>query len=264
MLNNKSWMAVGIVTLALLFGGVFAFTSAAPWGRGFWGMDQGLMGGLGMMGSGMMGPGMMGPGQGSSNGMGQGGMMGGCSRPWWSYGQQAQGPVDSIDQAIGIAQGYLASLDNPDLMLTEIMQFSNNFYGVAEERSTGIGAFEFLIDPVTGAVYPEPGPNMMWNTKYGHMSGWGPMGEMMGSYAFGEPTAEMPVSSDQARLYAWRYLESYMPGLTVDDEITTFYGYYTIHVVQDGQIYGMLSVNGYTGQVWYHNWHGQFLGMREF
>jgi len=25
----------------------------------------------------------------------------------------------------------------------------------------------------------------------------------------------------------------------------------------------MLSVNGYTGAVWYHTWHGSFLGMKE-
>ncbi len=33
--------------------------------------------------------------------------------------------------------------------------------------------------------------------------------------------------------------------LTVSDEITPFYGYYTIDLEKDGQIVGMLSVNGY-------------------
>ena len=41
----------------------------------------------------------------------------------------------------------------------------------AVERLGGIHAFELLIDRHSGAVYPEPGPNMMWNTKYGHMGG---------------------------------------------------------------------------------------------
>jgi hypothetical protein len=250
----KTWTVVGALALALVFGGAFAFTSTAPWGGGLGGMI-----GPGMMGGSMMSGGMMGQGQ----GMGPGQMMGGCPGPWWSYGQQAHGPVESIDQAIEVAQDYLASLGNPDLVLTEIMQFTNNFYGEVEERSTGIGAFEFLIDPVSGAVYPEPGPNMMWNTKYGHMSGWGSMGGMMGGYAFGEPTAEMPVGPGQARQIAQQFLDNYLPRTIVDEEVDTFYGYYTIHVLQGGQIYGMLSVNGYTGQVWYHNWHGQFLGMRE-
>jgi hypothetical protein len=26
---------------------------------------------------------------------------------------------------------------------------------------------------------------------------------------------------------------------------------------------GMVSVNGYTGALWYHWWHGRFLGMIE-
>jgi len=42
-----------------------------------------------------------------------------------------------------------------------------------------------------------------------------------------------------------------------------FYGYYTIHVIKDGEIYGMLSVNGYDGAVWYHNWHGSHIQSRE-
>jgi len=57
-------------------------------------------------------------------------------------------------------------------------------------------------------------------------------------------------------------LKGYLPGSKAD-EVEPFYGYYTIHVLKDGAIYGMLSVNGYTGQVWYHFWHGPFLGMRE-
>ncbi len=30
-----------------------------------------------------------------------------------------------------------------------------------------------------------------------------------------------------------------------------------------GAISGMLSVNGYTGQVWYHAWHGGFIASSE-
>ncbi len=41
-------------------------------------------------------------------------------------------------------------------------------------------------------------------------------------------------------------------------------GYYTVHTLKNGKIYGMLGVNGYTGQVWYHTWHGDFLRMKEF
>jgi len=34
--------------------------------------------------------------------------------------------------------------------------------------------------------------------------------------------------------------------------------------LKDGKIYGMLSVNGYTGDVWYHSWHGYFIQEQDF
>ena len=67
-----------------------------------------------------------------------------------------------------MARDSAATVD--DFAVAEVMEFKNNFYAVVEEPSTGRGAFELLIDPYTGAVAPEPGPNMMWNDKYGHMS----------------------------------------------------------------------------------------------
>jgi hypothetical protein len=162
----------------------------------------------------------------------------------------------TLDQAEQAVKQYLAVAGNPDLAIVEVMEFTQNFYAEVEEQSTGIHAFELLVDPYTGAVYPEPGPNMMWNTKYGHMGG-------MGGYGFRQPTADMPVSAEQAREYAQGYLDTYLPGTNVADEADPFYGYYTLHTLKDGQIVGMLSVNGFSGQVWYHTWHGDFIGMTE-
>lgn len=113
---------------------------------------------------------------------------------------------------------------------------------------------ELLINKYTGQVFPEMGPNMMWNTKYGMMSQ---------AYTGVAPTAKMPVSSKQAKTLAQQFLDAYRPGLTVADA-DTFYGYYTLHTLKDKKIEGMLSVNGYTGDVWYHNWHGAFIEMKEF
>jgi len=188
------------------------------------------------------------------------------ARPLPGPGMPAQAQL-TIDQAIEVVQRCLASLGNPDLVLAEVMEFAYNFYAEVRERSTGIGAFELLVDKYTGAVYPEPGPNMMWNTKYGTMMGCPMMGPGMGMGMIGTfraPTAQMPVTPEQAKAYAQQYLDIYLlPGTVVDEEVEVFYGYYTIHVLQGGRIYGMLSVNGYTGQVWYHWWHGPFIGMWE-
>ena len=61
-----------------------------------------------------------------------------------------------------------------------------------------------------------------------------------------------------SKVNAQQYLDTYYAGTTVG-EVTTFYGYYTIEVENNGNIYGMLSVNSYTGQVWFHTWHGSFI-----
>ena len=177
--------------------------------------------------------------------------------------------VDFLGRLGGLGPGpsrYLQSLTVPGLAIAEVMEFADHFYaGVVEER-TGVHAMELLIDKDTDALYPEYGPNMMRNTKYGMHSGsgWrGMMGGMMGGSGTQEPSADMPASASQALQYAQRYLEACIPGTQVADEADGFYGYYTIHFLKDGQIYGMLSVNGYSGQVWYHNWHGQFVEMLE-
>lgn len=158
--------------------------------------------------------------------------------------------VNSFEQAKGLADQYLAGW-GPDLRVAEIMEFANNFYVIVRERSTGVNAFELLVDRYTGRVMPEPGPNMMWNTKYG----------MMGFR--GTPTANMPISASKASEYAQRWLDSNLLGAEVE-EAETFYGYYTIDVSKGGGTYGMLSVNGYSGEVWYHTWHGTFITEAEY
>ncbi|HIC87804.1 MAG TPA: hypothetical protein EYP04_00115 [Anaerolineae bacterium] len=187
-------------------------------------------------------------------GMGDWGPGAGCG--WWGTAQS--GTSLTLEQAVEAAENYIAVYGNPDLELAEVMEFTNNFYAQAREKSTGRYAFEILINRYSGSVRPEPGPNMMWNTKYGHMGGG-----MMGWWGGAASTGEMTVSPQQARNLAQRYLDAYYPGLEAEEEVDTFYGYYTIHTLQDGQIVGMLSVNGYSGQVWYHTWHGDFIGMTE-
>jgi len=191
------------------------------------------------------GPGsMMGPG----GLIGSGGMMG----PGGPY--RTGEPRISMDQAIQIVNQYLVNRNDPDLKASEILEFSYNFYVGFVEKSTGIHAFEALIDPYTGDMYPEPGPNMMWNAKYGMMSGmmWGTL----------TPSGPMTVTEEAAKGYAEEFLKSYLPGAKIGDA-DRFYGYYTIEILSNDQIYGMLSVNGFTGQVWYHSWHGAFIAMRE-
>jgi hypothetical protein len=79
-----------------------------------------------------------------------------------------------------------------------------------------------------------------------------------------DPNADssMPIDPETAAGYAQNWLDANQPGATVE-EAKAFYGYYTMDVSRGDQIYGMLSVNGYTGEVWYHTWHGEFIRMEE-
>jgi hypothetical protein len=170
----------------------------------------------------------------------------------------------TIDQAKQVAQRYVTALNNPDLKVAEVEEYANNFYVQIHEVSTGNGAFELLVDKYTGNVYPEMGPNMMWNTKYtattGMMGLFSGFRGMMGLQRTASTT--MTVTEDQAKADAQQYLTANYAGTTVGDA-TAFYGYYTIEVLQNGDTFGMLSVDGYTGQVWYHTWHGTFIQQTE-
>jgi len=223
---------------------------AAP-GYGFDGAQKGglldrLFGGYRWGGhGGMMGYGMGGMMGGYGAGM-MGGVMGGCGGMWGGY-PPAAGEEITPEEAEEAIAGYLSYINNPELEVREIMEFEYNYYAIVGEKDTGKGAFELLVDKRTGAVVPEPGPNMMWNLKYGH-------------HATGY-LAENRITSEEAVEIAQRYLDAFFPGWKADDEPVEFYGYYTLHTLdEEGGITGMLSVNGFTGRVWFHTWHGRYLG----
>lgn len=177
------------------------------------------------------------------------------------WGESAE-PL-SLEEVERIIGEWLDDLDQDDLVLGEIMIFDNHAYAQILEKSTGIGAMEVLVDPDTREVYPENGPNMMWNQKYS------PMSSMHGrGWSAGEGTEligaeKMPVTLAEAVSAAQDYLDEYAAGREADDHGSVFYGYYTLHVEKNGEVVGMLSVNGYSGQVFYHTWHGDLLDMSE-
>lgn len=166
----------------------------------------------------------------------------------------------SMDRAEQSVQSFVDATGDRDLELDELMEFQENFYALIKERSTGIGAFELLVDPTTGAVNFEPGPDMMWNTKYRTMMG---RGGMMGWYPGYSADATMPLGSAAAGQDAQAWLDQHLAGISAGTP-DAFYGYYTFHFEKNGVVAGMLSVNGYSGQVWYHSWHGDFIQARDF
>ncbi|MGA9533700.1 MAG: hypothetical protein WBR18_13365 [Anaerolineales bacterium] len=281
---STTWKAILISSAAVIviLGLVMAgFALGRMTGIGSWGVRNGSMMGPAYAGSMMdwdrgpqvgdggyhMGPGagpMMGGYGGMMDGydgmMDEGWMMGGGPRP-------SSSNVDPLDTAVAkqAVESYLENAGYDGLEVREVMVFDNHAYVEVAETETGIGAMELLVDPETLAVYPEYGPNMMWNEKYGHMGGYrGGMGMMMGGYDYrsGAAGGEMEISGDQAVELAQAYLDRAQPGATAD-EPEAFYGYYTLHVLRDGEVQGMLSVHGTSGDVFPHTWHGALVTMTE-
>ena len=169
--------------------------------------------------------------------MGGSGMMGG-------YGVAGNGRrVGSLDGARARAQVFAERLG---LRVGEIMQFTNGFYAeivTADDQ----GATEVLVNSANGAVSVEPGPAMMWNTRYGMQVTGG---------------STDSVSPEQARSIAQQWLERSKPGLSAGQP-EVFPGYVTIDTARSGKTVGMMSVNTSTGTVWYHTWHGSFVAASE-
>ncbi len=250
-------IVLGTITLAVVLVAT-GFWLGMAFSQGRWGynvMGRGMMGGdwadmpcaEGQSAYGIMGPGMMGgTWTGQDMPCGQG------------YLAPGDGDLSSLEEVETAVHEYVERLGYTGLEVTEVMEFERNYYAIVAEGNTGTGAMELLVDKDSGAVGPEPGPNMMWNAKYGmHGRGGGMMG-MMGGYA----TDEMTLSPEEAQEAAQRWLDANLPGRT-PGEADAFYGYYTLHFLNDGEIEGMLSVHGSSGEVWYHAWHGDFVTMIE-
>jgi hypothetical protein len=257
-------IAILVFTGAVFFAGTL-FVHASAFGMmGNYGWNRGdnQGSGPGMMGGSRPGIGMMG-GQGGY-GMGSGMMVGN------GYNLANNTPL-TFDEAKSSAESYLAKMNNSDLKISEIMIFDNNAYIVVTEASTGLGAFELLVDPTSRIAYPEHGPNIMWNLKYGslnHQNMMGGQGGMMSSMMGGngwsdtlptEISPNMTVTSEKAIQYAQAYLDANQVGTTAATDPVQFYGYYTLDFERDGKVVGMLSVNGSSGQVFLHTWHGTFI-----
>jgi len=97
--------------------------------------------------------------------------------------------------------------------------------------------------------------------------GYGGMMNMMSGWNNAAPldvSATMTVTPEQAVQYAQQYLDTNYAGATAATNPMQFYGYYTFDFEKDGTIAGMLSVNGYSGQVILHTWHGTFIEEVEY
>jgi hypothetical protein len=201
----------------------------------------------------------------------------------------------TLEEAGQSAEEFLQRAHLEDLDLGRILVFESGAYVVVEKAGSEEGAFELQVDPVTRRASVEFGPTMMWNTEFGLTSGQfpGPVLEMhpgLGRFdrvrgipgahgrragntlrffhralgAAGLPAeAEGGVTQDEALAIAERYLAAHARNLTLAREAQAFPGYYTIDILKDGVVHGLISVNAETGQVWPHVWRGEVVEASE-
>jgi len=214
-----------------------------------------------------MGPGMMyGPGYNFGYGLGPGmmyghynnysfgpGMMYGPGYSYnYSWGPGMMGDIMALyypgakpitdDEAKKSLQSFAREYGS-SMEIEDLMSFSNNYYAVLRDAASGEDLAEVLVDRFSGSPYPEPGPNMMWNTRFG-------IGRAQAEGAGYDMAGAKKLAED--------FLAGFLPGAMIQ-ESHAMPGYYTFDFGRR-EIEGMLSVNAYSGQIWVHTWHGFYLG----
>ncbi len=219
-----------------------------------------------MGGGGHMGGGTGGTGSGQGTGMGGHDMqngMGGMMLVSGGTPYRQDGRMVQMQDVTAIAAQYLSFLGNAELALDRAEEWEFNYLVIIKEAASQYKAFELLIDKWTGNVSPGMGPDMAWNQKYGGMmnsimeNGSGHMSRRERRMTQPNVTVDAGAAAEAARQFLAQRLKS---GLVLAGSAETFYGYYCFDVNDEkGVKYGRLSVNGVTGQVWYHTWHGNFV-----
>lgn len=170
-----------------------------------------------------------------------------------AYEGHVLGQRITIDQVEELVKDYLR--DNSNLRAEEIIEFANDFYVRFSEKDTGINAFVALVHPYNGRLYPGHHPDKYWNTEY--------RGESYrlsrdGGEPLDWPSGPMTITEEQAWNDAQRFIERHLPEGRAG-AVERFYGYYTIPVLIFEDVIGLLSINGYTGDVCYEACHGSLI-----
>jgi hypothetical protein len=154
-------------------------------------------------------------------------------------------PADAVPLTAADAERRLtafAASCGPDIQVVAVTPFANAVYAQLSD-GTGMRIGEVLVDRYTGLVMPEPGPTLLWNTRWGLAAG-----------TVSPPRYDVAA----AKRLAASFLARYLPGAIVRTG-TALPGYATFAYGRGQTIEGLLSVNAMTGVVWVHAWLGPAL-----
>ncbi len=115
--------------------------------------------------------------------------------------QTTAGDAISIDQARDAALAYLSGHELANLTTGEIIEFSNHFYVVVTNSTTGEGALELIVSRNGEFVHPVPGPGIRWNTDYDLLA---PVHDMMMERI--EEHQQMHESMGDGDRHAWDHM----------------------------------------------------------
>ncbi len=169
-----------------------------------------------------------------------------------AYEGHVLGQRITIDQVEELVKNYLR--DNSNLRAEEIIEFANDFYVRFSEKDTGINAFVALVHPYNGRLYPGHHPDKYWNTEYRDEA----VDVTSNRVTSDMGSSPMTVTEEQAWNDAQRFIERHLPDGQAG-AVERFYGYYIIPVLMFEDVIGLVSINGYTGEVCYEACHGSLI-----
>src|SRR5665647_614378 len=115
------------------------------------------------------------------------------------------------DEALRSMESLARQYYGSNVEVEDFMAFSSNYYAVLKDANSSQDIAEVLVDRYSGSVYPESGPNMMWNTRYG-------AGRTQAGSAGYDLTGAKKLAED--------FLTGYLPGVRIM-ESKQIPGYYT-------------------------------------
>ncbi|MFZ7120830.1 MAG: hypothetical protein ACOWWH_07775 [Eubacteriaceae bacterium] len=160
----------------------------------------------------------------------------------------------SIEELTNDIDEYIKKIDE-NLIIDDVFLYEDyQYYFSIIEKDTELGAFELIVDSITGNIYSCNGANIKWNEKYAIYKNGRCTNSLM-SYS----QLDEELSLVDANKIANEYVSD---NINADYNIVTgntFYGYYTFYIQEDAKTIGIISVNSQDGKVWLNNRHGEII-----